>query len=76
MRQRLEALGAAVRAEISRDEIVLAVGLILVTVALWPDFGIRSLIVPGAVFLWHALPTRAPFFLGRDGSTNSTERRS
>jgi hypothetical protein len=46
---------------IGPDEILLGTGLTLVTVALWPVLGRVSLIVPGLVILWIAVPERAPF---------------
>lgn len=43
------------------DEILVAVGLALVTVGLWPVAGRSALVVPGLVLLWIALPQRVAF---------------
>lgn len=43
------------------DEIVLALGLALVTVGLWTICGMGALAVPGAVLVWMALPQRKTF---------------
>lgn len=44
-----------------RDEVVALLGLVLVTVALWPTFARGALLIPGLVCLWVALPQRAAF---------------
>ena len=43
------------------DEILVAGGLALVTVGLWPIVGRSALVVPGLVLLWIALPQRVAF---------------
>lgn len=48
------------------QELVVAAGLVLVTVALWPDVGVRALAVPGLVLVWMALPVR-PSFIAKVG---------
>ena len=45
-------------------EIAVTLALVLVTVALWQDFGPRALGLPGAILLWIALPQR-PTFIDR-----------
>lgn len=40
-------------------ELALGAGLGLVTVGLWPVLQREALVVPGAVLIWLALPTRA-----------------
>jgi hypothetical protein len=59
--RRSSALVAAVADVIGPDEILLAAGLTLVTVALWPVMGRVALIVPGVVLLWIAIPEREQF---------------
>jgi hypothetical protein len=50
---------------IQTNEVVLLVGLLLVGVGFWwlPEWGVRSgaVFVPGAAFVWIAMPTRAAF---------------
>lgn len=53
-------LGKALGAVIGIDECVLTLGLILLSAGLWPTFGRASLIAPGIVLVWMALPQRAP----------------
>lgn len=55
------AVFAAIRKSIDADEVLLTLGLALITWGLWPLVGVCALIVPGAVLLWLALPSRAPF---------------
>jgi hypothetical protein len=43
------------------EELAVAAGAALITVALWPHAGITALAVPGLVLLWIALPTRTAF---------------
>lgn len=40
------------------DEALLALALTLVTVGLWPRFGVEALVAPGLVLLWIFLPAR------------------
>lgn len=65
MRERSQRLrhnvGAAVAGVIGLDEVVLGAGLVLVTIALWPDLGQRALLVPGLAAVWISLPTRGGF---------------
>jgi len=70
MRPSKERLAAALSAASSfaanqATELLLATGLAFITVALWPDLGVRALSVPGAVLVWLALPARMPFVIGR-----------
>jgi hypothetical protein len=66
MRDRLRNAGAAIARvldrELGTDEILIATALALIDAALWPQYGRLSLVVPGAVLLWIALPQRATFF--------------
>lgn len=43
------------------EEIAVGAGVVLITVALWQDFGLRSLAIPGALLVWIALPQRTRF---------------
>lgn len=58
---RLARLRAAIAAAVGIDELLLAAGLVLITVALWPVVNVSALLAPGVVMVWIALPTRAPF---------------
>ena len=49
----------AVMAAIGLDEIILGVGLVLLTVGLWAEFGWAALAAPGVVLVWIALPARS-----------------
>lgn len=40
-------------------------GLALVTAGAWPFVGAASLIAPGVVVIWLAIPPRPPFFRDR-----------
>ncbi len=42
------------------EELLLLLALGLCVAGLWPIIGQRALLVPGAVLLWIALPSRAP----------------
>lgn len=57
----LRAWLAIIRAEVGREELLLALGLVLVTIALWPVFAQGALIVPGTALIWIAMPTRRSF---------------
>ena len=84
LRKAMAAIGRAVLAVVSairgavlfvvssRDEVVVLVGLALVTAALWPRFEQGALLVPGLVLLWVALPTRDGF-VARDTPRASKE---
>lgn len=50
---------------IGRDELTLAVGLVLVTVSLWPVLGAGALLPAGIVLLWLGLPARTGFIRDR-----------
>jgi hypothetical protein len=43
------------------EELTVAAGLVLVVIGLWPWLQQSALLVPGAVLIWMALPTRARF---------------
>lgn len=47
--------------EFDRNEGLLSIALLLLTVAAWPRFGRQALAIPGAALLWIVLPTRMPF---------------
>lgn len=68
MRTALSQAGSAVAAavwsrviEFGRVEAVLALALVLLTVAAWPRLGRQALAIPGLVLLWIALPSRVAF---------------
>jgi hypothetical protein len=46
---------------IGLQEALLVVAVSLLTVGLWPVLEWVALVIPGAVLLWVALPSRAPF---------------
>lgn len=56
-------LGSAVAAVVvsNLDELVTVIGLVLVTVALWPSLERAALVVPGAVLVWIGMPVRKAF---------------
>lgn len=43
------------------EEIAVGIGVVLITVALWQDFGLRALAAPGLLMVWIALPQRTRF---------------
>jgi hypothetical protein len=51
----------AIVAAIWPDELLLAIGLVLLTVGLWPLLAQVALIAPGVVLVWMTVPTRARF---------------
>lgn len=57
------------------DEVATMVALVLVTVALWPRFGRLTLLVPGIVLLWIALPVRRPFVARPEAPDKSSRRK-
>lgn len=63
----------AVRSVIGVDEALLLTGVGLIVVALWPVLGRLTLVIPGAVIVWLALPPRLPF-LHRPSREESTRR--
>jgi hypothetical protein len=67
---------AAIASVVGLDELVLVLGLVLVTVALWPLVGRVALIVPGAAAVWVSLPPRARFGPPKDGSTSVRKGRT
>jgi hypothetical protein len=48
-------------AAIELDDVVLGIGLLLVAVGLWQCWRPGAYLVPGAVVVWIALPTRGRF---------------
>ena len=56
-------MNKALRTAIGVDELLLLAGLLLVTAGLWAQWGRLALVVPGAVFVWIALPCRTVFVL-------------
>lgn len=42
-------------------DLVVTIGLVCLTVGVWTFVGAGSLIAPGAILLWYALPPRPPF---------------
>ncbi len=65
---RARSVAAAIAGEFGRDEVFLYGGLALVAFACWtlgdvvhPAFDAAAVGVPGAVFVWLALPARDPF---------------
>ncbi len=47
----------------SLDELTLAGGLLLATIALWHLVSVLALLLPGLVLTWLALPSRRPFVI-------------
>lgn len=47
--------------EVGRDELLLGLGLLLLTGGLWARVGPVALVAPGLVLLWIALPPRWAF---------------
>lgn len=61
MRSRLVRWGAAVSAVIGLDELLLVVGLALLAYGFWLTWSPGAFLVPGAVLVWIALPSRRAF---------------
>lgn len=59
--QVLRQLVRAIASEVGRDELVLLLGLVMVAAGLYDVWRPGSLIVPGAILVWQALPSRAVF---------------
>lgn len=56
-----EAVWRGVSSEIGRAEVLILLGVVLVSVGLWPHLGRAALVVPGLVSLWLALaPVTVP----------------
>lgn len=65
LRRAFTAVWSGVSAEIGRAEVLMLLGVTLVTVGLWPHFGRATLVVPGALALIIALaPMLVPFRKG------------
>jgi uncharacterized membrane protein len=45
------------------EELAVAVGLVLITLGLWPHVGVAALVVPGAAIVWVWLPPRVSFLV-------------
>ena len=58
------AIAAAWRAVLGADELLVVVGLVLLTAGLWPIADQGALVAPGLVLLWIALPQRTSFVIG------------
>lgn len=56
------------------EEIWIAIGLVLIVVGLWSRVGALSLVAPGLVVLWIALPSRAPFVTRPEPSATPPRR--
>ena len=54
---------ARFRSLVGVDEIALAVGLMLITIVIWPLCGQTSLLAPGSALVWLGLPSRGAFLL-------------
>lgn len=74
--RRLASLRKAIAGAIGLDEIVLTVALTLLTIALWPWAGRSALALPGAVLLWIAMPSRAPFVTPAEPESKASRRKS
>lgn len=59
------AVWRAITAVIGADELLVCVGLGLLTAGLWSLVQESALVAPGLVLLWIALPQRTPFVAGR-----------
>ena len=46
---------------VGAEELLLLVGLVLVSFGLWSVWKPGAFLVPGAVLVWIALPSRSPF---------------
>ena len=66
--------GASAALRSNAEELVVTVGLVLITVGLWPLLGLSALVVPGATLVYLALPSRMPFVV-RPSDTPSTRRK-
>lgn len=62
MRQRAKAVLEVLGRWISPDEVELVLALCLIAAGFWMFWKPGSCLIPGAVLLWHVLPSRAPFF--------------
>lgn len=51
---------------IDRADVLVVLGLGLVAVGCWEWFRPGAFLVPGAVIVWYALPSRPPFIAPRD----------
>jgi fatty acid desaturase len=45
---------------LGRDDVVVLAGLACLTAGAWASLGFAALVLPGAVLVWYALPTRPP----------------
>lgn len=59
----------------SLDEVILGLGLALVTCGLWSQYGRLALVVPGLVLAWIALPTRRAFVDRSDPAPPAARRK-
>jgi hypothetical protein len=68
-------LGKRLAALVGVDDVVLVLGLVLLTVGLWPVLERVALAVPGAVLVWLVLPQRVPFVLREQAPPGAGRRR-
>jgi hypothetical protein len=61
---------------VGMDELLLAVALVLLTAGAWPVLEWVALVIPGAVLLWVALPSRAPFVARGSAEPPDASRRT
>lgn len=57
---------AKLKHTLGREDAVVLVGLACVTAGAWSAVGLASLVLPGAVLVWYALPPRPPFVKRQD----------
>ena len=55
-----------ITAAVGTAELMLVVGTILITVALWPAIDRLALLPGGAILVWLALPARVAFIVRRE----------
>lgn len=48
---------------IGREEVTVATGVVMITVALWPAIGQLALLPAGMILVWVGLPSRARFIV-------------
>lgn len=64
------------RTHIGADEIVLGVGVALLSAGLWLAWAPGALLVPGAVLVWLALPSREPLVTTRTDARPAAKTRA
>lgn len=59
---------------IGREEVTVATGVTMITVALWPAIGQLALLPAGVILVWVGLPSRVRFIVpGRDDRVRRRE---